>query len=99
MKQDSWTKGSPKGVNKLTHYTQLEKKSKTGRHNMPGHVRAAMNWNTLKRVHGDNYSMEIMDGFKVVVCKLKPNAMGYTSIAYPTDQLRLPEWFRELAFR
>ena len=96
--QDSWTKGSPKGVNKLTSYTQLEKKSKTGRANMPGHVRAAMNWNTLKRVHGDNYSMEIMDGFKVVVCKLKPNPMGYTSIAYPTDQLRLPEWFQELPF-
>ena len=97
-KQDSWTKGSPKGVNKLTHYTQLEQRAKTGRHNMPGHVRAAMNWNTLKRVHGDNYSMEIMDGFKVVVCKLKQNPLGYTSIAYPTDQLRLPEWFRELPF-
>ena len=96
--KDSWTKGSPKGVNKLTHYTQLEKKSKTGRANMPGHVRAAMNWNTLKRVHGDNYSMEIMDGFKVVVCKLKTNALGYTSIAYPTDQLRLPQWFKELPF-
>jgi DNA polymerase elongation subunit (family B) len=97
-KQDAWTKGSPKGVNKLTHYTQLEQKSKTGRHNMPGHVRAAMNWNTLKRVHGDNYSMEIMDGFKVVVCKLKDNPLGYTSIAYPTDQLRLPEWFQEMPF-
>jgi hypothetical protein len=96
--KDSWTKGSPKGVNKLTSYTQLEKKSKSGRANMPGHVRAAMNWNTLKRVHGDNYSMEIMDGFKVVVCKLKPNPMGYTSIAYPTDQLRLPEWFQDLPF-
>jgi hypothetical protein len=97
-KQDSWSKGSPKGVNKLTHYTQLEQKSKTGRHNMPGHVRAAMNWNTLKRVHGDNYSMEIMDGFKVVVCKLKQNPLGYTSIAYPTDQLRLPEWFQDMPF-
>ena len=97
-RQDSWTKGSPKGVNKLTHYTQLEQKSKTGRYNMPGHVRAAMNWNTLKRVHGDNYSMEIMDGFKVVVCKLKQNPLGYTSIAYPTDQLRLPEWFQDMPF-
>ena len=97
-KQDPWTKGSPKGVNKLTYYTQLEKKSKTGRANMPGHVRAAMNWNTLKRMHGDNYSMEIMDGFKVIVCKLKTNPLGYTSVAYPTDQLRLPEWFQELPF-
>ena len=39
-----------------------------------------------------------MDGFKVVVCKLKTNALGYTSIAYPTDQLRLPQWFKELPF-
>jgi hypothetical protein len=39
-----------------------------------------------------------MDGMKLVVCKLKPNALGMTSIAYPTDQLRLPEWFKELPF-
>ena len=65
---------------------------------MPGHVRAAMNWNTLKRINGDNYSMEIMDGFKVIVCKLKSNPLGYTSVAYPTDQLRLPQWFQELPF-
>jgi len=97
-KQDSWTKGSPKSANKLTYYTELEQRSKTGKANMPGHVRAAMNWNTLKRVNGDNYSMEIMDGFKVIVCKLKSNPLGYTSIAYPTDQLRLPQWFQELPF-
>jgi len=97
-KQDSWTKGSPKSANKLTYYTELEKRSKTGKANMPGHVRAAMNWNTLKRVNGDNYSMEIMDGFKVIVCKLKSNPLNYTSIAYPTDQLRLPQWFQELPF-
>jgi len=35
---------------------------------------------------------------KVVVCKLKQNPMGYTSIAYPTDELRLPVWFKELPF-
>jgi DNA polymerase elongation subunit (family B) len=45
--QDSWTKGSPKGVNKLTMYGDLEAKSSTGRANMPGHVRAALNYNYL----------------------------------------------------
>ena len=35
---------------------------------------------------------------KVVVCKLKPNAMDYTSVAYPTDQLHLPQWFKDLPF-
>jgi len=96
--QDSWTKGSPKGVNKLTTYGDLEANSKTGRANMPGHVRAALNYNYLRRVNGDNYSMKIVDGMKVIVCKLKQNALGFTSIAYPTDELRLPAWFCELPF-
>lgn len=96
--QDSWTKGSPKSVNKLTYYEELEKNSKTGKANMPGHVRAALNWNYLRRVNGDNYSMKIVDGMKVIVCKLKPNALGFTSVAYPVDELRLPKWFTELPF-
>ena len=96
--QDSWTKGSPKGVNKLTTYGDLEANSKTGRANMPGHVRAALNYNYLRKVHGDNYSQKIVDGMKIVVCKLKPNPLGFTSVAYPTDELRLPQWFCDLPF-
>ena len=96
--QDSWTKGSPKGVNKLTMYGDLEAKSSTGRANMPGHVRAALNYNYLRRVNSDNYSQKIIDGMKVVVCKLKPNPLGFTSVAYPVDELRLPKWFTELPF-
>jgi DNA polymerase elongation subunit (family B) len=96
--QDSWTKGSPKGVNKLTYYGDLEAKSATGRANMPGHVRAALNYNYLRRVNSDQYSQQIIDGMKVIVCKLKSNALGFTSIAYPVDELRLPQWFCELPF-
>jgi DNA polymerase elongation subunit (family B) len=96
--QDSWTKGSPKGVNKLTYYGDLESKAATGRANMPGHVRAALNYNYLRRVNGDQYSQQIIDGMKVIVCKLKSNALGFTSIAYPVDELRLPQWFCELPF-
>jgi len=96
--QDSWTKGSPKSVNKLTIYGDLEAKSKVGKANMPGHVRAALNYNYLRKVNSDNYSMKIVDGMKVVVCKLKSNPLGFTSIAYPTDELRLPTWFCELPF-
>ena len=96
--QESWTKGSPKSVNKLTMYGDLEAKSATGRANMPGHVRAALNYNYLRRVYNDQYSQKIVDGMKVIVCKLKPNAMGFTSIAYPTDELRLPQWFCDLPF-
>ena len=96
--QEAWTKGSPKSVNKLTSYGVKEDTSKTGRANMPGHVRAALNWNNMRRIHGDNYSMKIVDGMKIVVCKLKQNPLGYTSIAYPTDELRLPQWFKDMPF-
>lgn len=96
--QDSWTKGSPKGVNKLTSYGEKEAKSDTGRANMPGHVRAALNYNYLRNLYNDQYSQKIIDGMKIVVCKLKPNALGFTSVAYPTDELRLPQWFIDLPF-
>ena len=35
---------------------------------------------------------------KVIVCKLKQNPLGYTSVAYPTDECVLPDWFKELPF-
>ena len=91
-----WEKGSPKRVNNLTQYIKKEKAQ--GKANMPGHVRAAMNWNNLKKMNSDRYSTDIVDGTKVIVCKLKPNPLGYTSVAYPTDELHLPQWFKELPF-
>jgi DNA polymerase elongation subunit (family B) len=91
-----YEKGSPKRANKVGHYRRLEEKA--GKANMPGHVRASINWNTLKRMNGDKYSQEIVDGMKVIVCKLKQNPLGFTSVAYPTDELRMPEWFKELPF-
>lgn len=92
----AWEKGTPKRVNNLTKYSGNEVRE--GHANMPGHVRAAMNWNTLRKMHGDNYSMKIVDGMKVIVCKLKNNPMGYTSVAYPTDEAHIPEWFKDLPF-
>jgi DNA polymerase elongation subunit (family B) len=91
-----WEKGSPKRANNIAEYEAKEKKA--GKANMPGHVRASINWNTLKRMNGDKYSMNIVDGMKVVVCKVKDNPLGFTSVAYPTDELRLPKWFQELPF-
>jgi DNA polymerase elongation subunit (family B) len=91
-----WEKGSPKRANNITEYQRKEEKA--GKANMPGHVRAAINWNTLKRMFGDKYSMNITDGAKVIVCKLKDNPLGFTSVAYPVDELRLPQWFKDLPF-
>jgi len=91
-----WEKGSPKRVNNLTKYSAEEQR--LGKANMPGHVRAGMNWNTLRKMNSDNYSMQIVDGMKTIVCKLKDNPLGWTSIGYPTDELHLPQWFKELPF-
>jgi hypothetical protein len=93
--QDSWTKGSPKSVNNLTKHTSTwERTGKCG----VGHAMAAINWNYLRKMNSDNYSMKIVDGMKIIICKLKPNPLGMTSVAYPTDELRLPDWFKELPF-
>lgn len=107
----SWNKGSPKTVNKLTMYqvraaASVKKINKSlfaggndiGDTNMPGHVRASLNYNYLRELHGDNYSQKIVDGTRIVVCQLKSNPLGFTSVAYPTDELRLPEWFLALPF-
>jgi len=91
-----WEKGSPKRANNITEYQAKE--AKFGKANMPGHVRASINWNTLKRMNGDKYSQQIVDGMKVIVCKVKDNPLGYTSVAYPVDEMRLPKWFQELPF-
>jgi DNA polymerase elongation subunit (family B) len=96
MERPAWEKGSPKRVNNLTAYGAKEEKE--GKANMPGHVRAALNWNNLRRMNSDNYSAQIVDGMKTIVCKLKPNPLGWTSIGYPTDETRLPDWFKDLPF-
>jgi DNA polymerase elongation subunit (family B) len=96
MERPGWEKGSPKRVNNLTTYQKKEERE--GRANMPGHVRAALNWNNMRKMNGDNYSLQIVDGMKTIVCKLKQNPLGWTSIGYPTDEMHLPQWFKDLPF-
>ena len=102
-----WLKGSPKRANKITFYQNIlnsqnsaDLKNNTDRikKTIPGHVLASINWNRLKRIYNDNYSMPIQDGFKVIVCKLRPNPSGLTSAAYPVDEMTLPQWFKDLPF-
>ena len=101
----AWEKGTPKRVNKLTHYRGLEwKVDKKGNEvfkdkaSMPGHVRAAINYNRLRKMNGDAYSMEITDGMKTIVCKLKDNPLKMVSVGIPTDEKRIPQWFQDLHF-
>ena len=104
-KNESWTKGRPMGVKKITHYEEMLRregeshgKRTAKKVSPPGHVNASINWNYLRKMNGDNYSQQIVDGMKIVVCQLRDNPLGMTSVAYPTDELRLPDWFKELPF-
>lgn len=102
-----WEKGSPTAVNNLTKYTnKVLQRSKIVLANkkpesltVPGHVMASINWNSLRDSHGDLHSMKIVDGNKVIVCRLKENNdMRMTSVAYPVDEPHLPDWFINLPF-
>lgn len=102
-----WQQGTPRAVNKLSFYREKEelymiKKLKQQEQDtlvMPGHVRASLAWNKLKEINMDQHAMRIIDGQKVIVCKLKETAENrLTSIAYPVDEIHLPKWFTELPF-
>jgi DNA polymerase elongation subunit (family B) len=102
-----WKKGSPKAVNGLTDYIEKEEQfvvdriegRKAKKPSLPGHVRASKNWNLLRDQNNDKHTMPILDGQKVVVCDLKKgNANNMKSVAYPVDELHLPQWFTELPF-
>lgn len=105
----AWEKGTPKKVNSLTEYSRklsvddslifsVKQSVNNKKIAVPGHVRASLNWNTLRSLHQDRYSMEITDGTRIIVCKLKKNDLKMTSIAYPVDEINLPQWFKDLPF-
>lgn len=91
-----WEKGTPNACNKLTYYTEqyiATKKCSVGQ------VMAAINWNMLIDIYKDNRTPKILDGNKVIVCKLKPNnAFNMNSVAFPVDLDIFPEWFKSLPF-
>jgi len=102
-----WQQGTPRAVNKLSHYRdKLEdaghKKLKgveVGNLHVPGHVTASLAWNRMKEINMDQHSMRIIDGQKIIVCKLRDTSENrLTSIAYPVDEPHLPDWFLNLPF-
>lgn len=102
-----WEKGAPTAVNNLTsYYERLQfnmAKNLSGRKmekiTIPGHVMASINWNSLRESHNDLHLMKIVDGSKVVVCKLKDNNdLKKNSVAFPVDEPHLPDWFINLPF-
>jgi len=99
-KLESWDKGSPKRINNLTMYSAQERtaQAKGEKARLPGHVRAGFNYNNLRNMHHDNFTMALHDGDKAIICKLKDNALGLTSVARPTDEKMIPQWFKDLPF-
>ena len=108
IERPGWEKGSPKKISNLTKYLKLieegnavdvfNQSNKKYKVNMSGHARASMNWNNLCEINNDRYVMRITDGTRIIVCKLKANAMKFDSVAYPIDELHMPKWFKELPF-
>jgi DNA polymerase elongation subunit (family B) len=63
---------------------------------LPGHVAASIHWNYCLKKYNDLESTEIKTGDKIKVFYLKHNFYGkFKSIAIPSDQKTLPEWFNE----
>jgi hypothetical protein len=59
---------------------------------IPGHVRAALNYNYLLNVF-DKGSKPIKSGDKVLVFYLKKNEYNFESIAFPAEFTKFPSWF------
>lgn len=89
--------GVAKQVNNLdaftAEYNQFEKPG-IKRVTLPGHVRAAINYNELLDKF-EKGAKQIRSGDKVLIYYLKPNEFGMKSIAIPTDLPRFPRWFDE----
>lgn len=66
-----------------------------GKAKMPGHVRAAVNYNFLLREFGDTIGKALRSGDKGMIFYVKPNDYGIKALAFPADTTRLPAWFDE----
>jgi hypothetical protein len=91
--------GMPKSCNDLDSYTQkyltIVKPGK-GTVTIPGHVRAAINYNEMLKHEGDIISPKINSGDKIKVYYIKTtNDFGFKSIALPADASKFPSWFKK----
>ena len=76
---------------KYAEWQRVEKPGK-GKVNLPGHIRAAINYNEEVQQHEDGAKL-IKAGDKVKVFYLKPNSRGFKSIAFPAELESFPSWF------
>lgn len=63
--------------------------------NVPGHVRAAINYNELVQYYQSTNDKLLHSGDKGIIFYLKPNQHKFKAIAFPADMMHLPAWFTE----
>lgn len=92
--------GVAKQVNNLDKFMAeynnpgTHRSSNGGRLTIPGHVRAACNYNFLLNIF-DRGAKTVRSGDKVLVFYLKPNQYKLESIALPAEMSKFPSWFAE----
>lgn len=90
--------GVSKQINNLdSKYAEWQRTEKIGRGkvNLPGHVRAAINYNELVQEYAPGVSELLKAGDKGIIFYLQPNEKSIKSIAFPADTSRFPDWFNE----
>lgn len=94
---DLFSIGIAKQANNLDAlYAEWQRVEKTGRGKakLPGHIRAAINYNELVQQY-DKGAKLLRSGDKVKVFYLLPNSYGMKSIAFPADMDTFPSWFKD----
>ncbi len=66
-----------------------------GKMTIPGHCRAAINFNKLSTMFEGPDGAQISSGDKVKIFDLKPNEHEFTSIAIPAEAEEFPYWLEE----
>ncbi|MEM2159628.1 MAG: DNA polymerase domain-containing protein [Candidatus Nitrosotenuis sp.] len=96
--------GIAKAANKVEYFTQVYKaelnktpikNEKNRKITVPGHIRAAINYNLLAQEHEGVSAVQIKSGDKVLVFYLKGNHHEWNSIAIPSDFDKFPKWLLE----
>lgn len=90
--------GAAKGINNLdAYYAEWARTEKVGlgKTKLPGHVRAAINYNEQAQEHEGTSAKLLKSGDKGLIFYLKPNDFALKSIAIPVDFEHFPKWFDE----
>lgn len=80
-------------LNPGTH-TSIDKNGKKRKLTIPGHARAACNYNSLLE-NFDEGAKPIMGGDKAIVYYLRKNTFSFDALALPAEMEKFPEWFSE----